>query len=261
MTMAQLGAFMDLHEIGHYRLTANWRNLSGDSISRQQDAEHAWLETSESGLPLYRTKRCGQRACWACQHRARSRLRRRVSEFIDDHVIKQKRKWRFVTLTLPGEWYEIRRASLEKQFERVKKAFRSWRGKMKRMGRLVSGFFTYEMTMNKMSSHWHAHVHLIMPWRKLDYNKLRSMWTESVDRPMRKQLESWTDGKFTNDSRVVKVDPITDEGVGAYLTKVTNYVTKGPTKSQADLWEVGKVLYRKRTNGWLGEYYGTKKKR
>jgi hypothetical protein len=86
------------------------------------------------------------------------------------------------------------------------------------------------------------------------------MWTESVDRKMRKQLLNWTDGKFTNDSRSVQVDEITDDNISSYLTKVTNYVTKGP-ESVHNTDEVSQILYRQRTTGWLGRYYGRNPKK
>ena len=75
---------------------------------------------------------------------------------------------------------------------------------------------------------------------------------------MRKQLAKWTDNQFTNDQRVVQVDAITSRGIADYCTKVTNYVTKGPNKRH-NVSEIGKLLYRKRTTGWLGDYHGNKK--
>jgi len=99
-----------------------------------------------------------------------------------------------------------------------------------------------------------------MRWRRrIDYTELKKLWTESVDRPMRKQLAKWTDNQFTNDQRVVQVDAITSQGVADYCTKVTNYVTKGP-KDRHTVSEIGKLLYRKRTTGWLGDFHGGKEK-
>jgi rhamnogalacturonyl hydrolase YesR len=100
---------------------------------------------------------------------------------------------------------------------------------------------------------------MIMRWKHgLDYSEVKRLWTESVDRRMRKQLAEWTEGSFTNDQRVVQVDAITHRGIADYCTKVTNYVTKGP-KTPHIVSEIGKLLYRKRTVGWLGEYHGNKK--
>ena len=258
MTRMQLGGFLELVENGHYRLGHRWQNMKGDSFSNHQSPTHWWPEIGATGLPIYHTKRCGSRGCWACQHRARRRLRDKVGKFIDNVVYKNLRKWKFVTLTLPGDWYEIRRATLEEQFARVRKAFRSWRTKMKRRDKLVSGFYTIELTSNQDSGNWHAHVHMIMPWKKADYNSVRRMWVESVDRPMRRALSEWTEDKFTNDSRTLQVDAITDRGIAEYLTKVTNYVTKVPN-DVVNPTEVAKVLYKRRTTGWLGDYYVSKK--
>jgi len=173
--------------------------------------------------------------------------------------MKQKRQWRFVTLTLPGHWYEVRSTSVAEQLRTVKRAFSSWRLKMQRRGARVHGFYTIEFEGSE-NEYWHTHVHLLMRWQqRKDYNELKRLWTESVDKPMRKTLAKWTDNQFTNDQRVVQVDRITSSGIAEYCTKVTNYVTKGPKDGNA-IPEIGKMLYRKRTTGWVGDYYGRKEK-
>lgn len=257
MTMSVAG-FLELQEIGHYKLKHRWQNMKGTSVAKHQSATHWWPEVNEAGRTIYYTERCGNRGCWACQYRARRKLRDKVSSFIASTVEPSSDKWRFVTLTLPGSWYNVRSADLENQFSTIRRAFKSWRLKMKRRQRSVSGFYTIELVQNSNSSNWHAHVHLIMPWKNMDYGEIRKCWTESVDKPMRKQLASWTDDQFTNDNRAIQVDPITSSGIGEYLTKVTNYVTKG-SKDFRNPAEVAKVLYRRRTTGWLGKYHGTKK--
>ena len=252
-----IAGFLELQEMGHYRLKHRWQNMKGTSFAKTFGREHAWPEVNEAGRTVYYTERCGSRGCWACQYRARRNLRSEVESFVRSTVEPNMSKWRFVTLTLPGSWYDVRHANLETQFATIRRAFRSWRLKMKRRQRPVSGFYTIELVQNSNSSNWHAHVHLIMHWKKMDYGEIRKCWTESVDRPMRKQLASWTDKKFTNDNRAIQVDPITSTGIGEYLTKVTNYVTKG-NKDFRNPAEVAKTLYRRRTTGWLGEYYGFK---
>lgn len=256
MSMSIAG-FLELQEIGHYRLKHRWQNMKATSFAKHQSAEHWWPEVNQAGLTIYHTERCGSRGCWACQHRARRKLRDKVASFVRTTVEPSKSNYRFVTLTLPGDWYDVRHADLETQFAEIRRAFRSWRLKMKRRQRPVSGFYTIELVQNSNNSNWHAHVHLIMHWKKMDYGEIRKCWTESVDRPMRKQLSEWTADKFTNDSRAIQVDPITSTGIGEYLTKVTNYVTKS-NKDFRNPAEVAKTLYRRRTTGWLGEHYGFK---
>jgi hypothetical protein len=249
---------MQLHEVGHVRLRHSWRSMDGLVHRRSMSKTAPFPNTTESGLPLYETEPCRSRGCWACQHKARRKLRGKVERFVRDVVMKQKRLWRFVTLTLPGNWYNVRSASVEAQLNTVRRAFSSWRLKMQRRDARVHGFYTIEFEGSE-DDNWHTHVHMLMQWRKrIDYNELKKLWTESVDRPMRKQLAKWTDNQFTNDQRVVQVDAITSQGIADYCTKVTNYVTKGP-KSVHTVSEIGKLLYRKRTTGWLGEYHGNKK--
>ena len=249
---------MELHEIGHYRLQHRWQNMKGTSFARTQNRQHWWPEMNAAGQVIYSTERCGSRGCWACQYRARRKLRDKVEYFVRTTVEPEKHRFRFVTLTLPGDWYDVRHADLENQFDTIRRAFRSWRSKMKRRYLLVSGFYTIELVQNSNNDNWHAHVHMIMPWSQADYGEIRKCWTESVDSKMRKQLSEWTDKKFTNDSRALQVDPITSSGIGEYLTKVTNYVTKD-NKDFRNPAEVAKTLYRRRTTGWLGAYYGFKK--
>ena len=253
-----IGAFMHLHEVGHVRLRHSWRSMDGLVVRRRMSKTAPFVNTAESGLPLYETESCRSRGCWACQHKARRKLRGKVQRFIDDVVMKAKRSWRFVTLTLPGNWYNVRSASVETQLNTVKRAFASWRLKMQRRDARIHGFYTIEFEGSE-DDNWHTHVHMLMRWKKrIAYNDLKRWWTESVDRPMRKTLAKWTENSFTNDQRVVQVDKITSRGIADYCTKVTNYVTKGP-KDRHNVSEIGKTLYRRRTTGWLGDYHGGKK--
>jgi hypothetical protein len=253
-----IGAFMQLHEVGHVRLRHSWQSMDGLILGRSMSKRTPFVNVGESGLPMYETEPCRSRGCWACQHKARRKLRGKVERFVRDVVMKQKRLWRFVTLTLPGNWYSVRSASVEAQLKTVRRAFASWRLKMQRRDARIHGFYTIEFEGSE-NDNWHTHVHMLMQWRKrINYTELKKLWTESVDKPMRKQLEKWTDNSFTNDQRVVQVDAITSQGIADYCTKVTNYVTKGP-KSGHTVSEIGKLLYRKRTTGWLGEYHGNKK--
>ena len=248
---------MHLHEVGHVRLRHGWTSMDGSIHRRSMSKQAPFARLSESGLPLYETEPCRSRGCWACQHKARRKLRGKVQRFIDDVVIKAKRQWRFVTLTLPGNWYNVRSASVETQLKTVRRAFASWRLKMQRREARIHGFYTIEFEGSE-DDNWHTHVHMLMRWpKRIAYDDLKRWWTESVDRPMRKTLAKWTDNQFTNDQRVVQVDKITSRGIADYCTKVTNYVTKGP-KDRHNVSEIGKTLYRKRTTGWLGDFHGQK---
>ena len=248
---------MHLHDVNHVRLRHDWVSMDGLRTSRMQGKLHPYAERTESGLPRYYTVPCRSRGCWACQYKARRKLRSKVQKFVNEHVLEAKRSWRFVTLTLPGNWYTVREASVATQLQTVRKAFASWRLKMARRNKPVRGFYTIEFEGSE-NGNWHTHIHMLMKWKHADYTELKRLWTESVDRKMRKQLAKWTDNTFTNDQRVIQVDAITSKGIADYCTKVTNYVTKGP-KDRHTVSEIGKLLYRKRTTGWLGEYHGNKK--
>ncbi len=127
---------------------------------------------------------------------------------------------------------------------------------MKYRGIRISGVAVYEHVNSEVSDNWHCHIHMLVKWNcKIDFSIVRQLWTESIDRPMRRQLSSWTNDAFTNDSRVFDFRAVTDDGVSGYLTKVTNYVTKGPKHHQENV-NINKELYRKRLVAWLGEYYG-----
>ena len=248
---------MQLHEANHVRLVHKWQSMDGLIQRGSYSKETPFAVMGKLGLPQYETTPCRTRGCWACQYKARRKLRSKVEKFVRTTVTKAKRQWRFVTLTLPGSWYEVRSASVAEQLQTVKRAFASWRLKMKRRNRMVHGFYTIEFEGSE-NENWHTHVHMLMKWKHVNYTELKKLWTESVDKPMRKQLAKWTDDSFTNDQRVVQVDKITSQGIADYMTKVTNYVTKGPRKAGIQ-HELSRLLYRKRTVGWLGEYYGKEK--
>ncbi len=235
----------DLVNAGHYRLDASW--------------DYKWHgpALTEAGNVQYETKRCGLRSCWACQYRQRRRLREKVSRFVDEYVLPAKNQWKFVTLTLPGNWYEARYLELRDQHELVSKAFRSWRNKMKYRGYPISGLAVFEHVNNNDQDTWHCHIHMLVKWNwKIDFAIVKQMWTESVDKPMRRQLADWTEGKFTNDSRVWDFKDVDNQGIAGYLTKVTNYIIKGPKRPQEN-YSIAEQLYKKRLVAWLGDYYGT----
>ena len=257
MTVKFRPGMFELCEIGHYRLTHKWTNRAGDVIGKTKTRETYLPLSGELGLPIFETKRCGSRACWACQYRARGRLREQVSAFVDDHVKPNPTGWRFVTLTLPGSCYDVRSFDLEQQFKALRKAFRSWRLKMQRRNLRVNGFYTIEVEAN--NGYWHCHIHMIMPWKRCDYATIRKLWVASVDRQTLKTLENFTDGSYTNAQRTLQVDAINSSNIAAYLTKVTNYVTKVKNKGRNRL-EIPQALYRARTTGWLGEHHGAAKK-
>lgn len=255
MTVHFQPSMFELARIGHYQLTVQWSNMSGDKIRNTQTRECWWPLKSELGHVVYGTKRCGRRTCWACQYRARSKLRSTVDDFFHQHVIPNPAGYRFVTLTLPGAWYEIRHASVEDQLTTLRKSFRSLRSKLKRRGFPISGFYTIEVESSN-NEYWHAHVHMICKWQNQDYSELKEMWTKSVDRKTLAHLINWE--LDPNNQRTVQVDRFSSAKLADYLTKVTNYVTK-VNDMPHNRRDIGEALYRRRTTGWLGEHYGFKK--
>ncbi len=242
-------SWIDLVEQGHYCVTVQRLRDSEDMLTREYVVP--W-STSRSGHEY--TRACRRRSCWYCQYQARQKTRKKVARWIDGI---DRDEYKFVTLTLPGDWYPVREFALGDQHEQLMKSFRSWRGKRRYRGKPVSGFACVEHTANRgegsssnTSMTWHSHVHGIFRWTESeDLAEVRRTWTESVDKDMRKALSTWTDGSFTNDSRVFDIKRINDDDIGSYLTKVTNYVTKG-SAAMAD--EASKALYRKRLSGWYG---------
>ncbi len=129
---------------------------------------------------------------------------------------------------------------------------------MKYRGYTISGVAVFEHVMNNERDTWHCHIHMLVKWNwKIDFSIVKKLWTESVDKPMRKQLENWTDGSFTNDSRVFDFKDVESQGISDYLTKVTNYMSKGP-KTLDERTNISEQLYRKRLVAWLGDYHGSR---
>jgi hypothetical protein len=242
--MKNPGYFWQLVEAGHYKL-----DLAPEiqASLRKDGPMSIWHGTKLS----WRTKRCGFRDCPTCAYHQMKKHREKVNKWLANIDSSQ---YRFLTLTLPGRWYEARHLGLAEQDRLVRRAFRSYRAKWKYHLDKFNGVAVYEHTSNDDTQQWHSHVHAVVKWPgKLDLAGERKRWTESVDKKMRKQLDSWTDGRFTNDSRVVDVQRITDQGIADYLTKVTNYLVKAP---KSDPGEISKALYRRRLVGWYGEEYG-----
>lgn len=242
-------SWIDLVENGHYCVTVQKLRDDEDRLTREYVVP--W-SSSSSGHEY--TRSCRRRSCWYCQYQARQKTRKKVQRWITS---LDRDEYRFVTLTLPGDWYPVRNFGLADQHDQLMRSFRSWRGKRRYRGKPVSGFACVEHTANRGDSSssnnsgtWHSHVHGIFRWTESeDLAEVRRTWTESVDRDMRKALDKWTDGSFTNDSRVFDIKRINDDDIGSYLTKVTNYVTKGSVAMAA---EASKALYRKRLSGWYG---------
>jgi hypothetical protein len=247
--MKHPGYFWQLVEAGHYKLDLS-PEIQADL--RKNGPMSEWHGTK---LP-WRTKRCGFRDCPTCAYHQMKKHRAKVNSWINSIDSSQ---YKFLTLTLPGKWYDCREYGLAEQDKLVRRAFRSYRAKWKYHLEGFDGVAVYEHTSNDETKQWHSHVHAVVRWpTKLDLAEQRKRWTESVDRKMRKQLDSWTDGRFTNDSRVVDVQKITDQGIADYLTKVTNYLVKAP---KSEPGEIAKALYRRRLVGWYGEEYGSAKEK
>lgn len=233
-----------------------WDLLLADHWRLDSKFDHTWhkYETTDSGKVLYRTKRCGRRSCWACQHKQRRRLRNKISNFVETEVLPYRENWKFVTLTLPGAKYPVRDAGLKKQHQICSKAFRSWRAKMKYLDCPIDGVAVFEHVTNQRTNQWHTHIHMCIKWNwRIDYAIVKQKWTESVDRDTFRKLQKL--GESTNNEYVFDIKPITDDGVGKYMTKVSNYLTKGPKVDNMH-FEITQGLYRKRLTSWLGEYYG-----
>lgn len=239
VTQMQFHSWIDLVEQGHYRV-----NTLASAHERVMGyGEVVPWSTSASGHEW--TRACRRRSCWYCQYQARRKMRRKVASWIGRIPIEE---YKFVTLTLPGSWYEARDLALGEQHELLTRSFRSWRAKRKYRGRPVRGFAAFEHT-GERDGNWHSHIHGVFEWPdQEDLAEVKRTWTESVDRPMRMQLAKWTEGSFTNDSRVLDIQNITSDGIAEYLTKVTNYVTKGSDGPS----EASKALYGKRLCGWYG---------
>ena len=67
MTVRFRPGMFELAEIGHYRLTHKYQSMDGLRLGNTYSARTPFAHVGEMGLPIYATKRCGSRACWACQ--------------------------------------------------------------------------------------------------------------------------------------------------------------------------------------------------
>ena len=116
---------------------------------------------------------CGHKLCPFCLSKASKRKRRHLAEKIQELKIHVGEDYRMLTLTMPNQGLPLLRA--REIFNLAWSLFRKrhWFRKTIR-----GGVKSEEFTLTRRGYHYHAHILAVTNW--IDWNALRTTWTESV---------------------------------------------------------------------------------
>lgn len=169
-------------------------------------------------------KRCHCRACPACQHRRRIRLRS-----LFEQRWKAMHRPKMLTLTLASS-----PKPLADQCHRIKESFRRLRARALWKQQVHGGFWVIEITRNERTQLWHVHIHAIIDSTYLPQDWLSREWKA-----------------ITGDSYVIDIRQAPLRRA-RYLSK---YVTKGSSVSSngGELWQYYEALHRSRDTNTFGE--------
>ena len=174
------------------------------------------------------TKRCCKRGCHWCDFRLRQRHLAKLQR-LQSYVMDDPYDWRFMTFTLPGDWYDVRCADLATQLEVFRSAKRKWRA---RRGRVTSSY-VIEHTRNSSTGNWNVHSHdLVRNGNEfVDFNstmdEMTSQWLECVDKKTTRTLREWGLSDRQIAGGVLDVRRVDKDGLAGYMAKASKYMTKG----------------------------------
>ena len=140
--------------------------------------------------------KCRDRWCIPCQVEKRYRLQKNIRNTPLPLPI------RFLTLTLRSN-----RDALSVQIKRIYRSFRLLRQKPPIRNCLRGGVFFLELTLNRDTTQWHPHLHILFSGQYLPVELVRKHWH-----------------RITGDSYVVDVRAVANKDVAAAY--VTKYVSK-----------------------------------
>lgn len=245
-----------------------------DPAQRETAQFHgSWLQKWSGDDLRMGTRRCGERGCHWCDYQLRNRHRGKLKR-VEEVVSKCRPSYRFVTRTLPGDFYpDIREAPLEEQWQTFRTAMKRFRDRHRdkrskdplSLGSWTSSY-VLEYTRNTTTGDWHMHSHDIweVPPDFDDEFKPRvghysKQWLECIDKEQTDfLLEERNLSVFDVASNVFQVDRITKDGLAEYVTKAGRYMSKGGTAlDDSSALEVSRVARGRHVFGTTGDWRGT----
>ena len=198
-------------ELARRMIEANtWRPMSptADGVETSRDRQmralqecgsHLWVVFVD-GEPALRFKSCHLRFCPRC-----SRVLAWKRSQLFEQRISEMRRPSFVTLTMKHNDMPLR-----DQIQRLSRCF----GRLKRRAvwkqAVAGGFHVVEITRNKVTAQYHAHIHAVIDARYMPQDWLSDQWL-----------------KITGDSKIVHIRRARSEDA--------RYLAKYATKSGAEL--------------------------
>ena len=219
------------------------------------------------------TRRCYDRGCHWCDYHLRNRHRPKLKR-VEREVLKDLEGYRFVTRTLPGEFFpDLREAPLMEQWQTFREAMKKFRDRhrdKRRKDRFSLGSWTssycLEHTRNESTGDWHMHSHGLweVPANFDEEFKERiethsREWIECIDKDQTKYLlQERNLSVFDVASNVFQVDRITKKGLAEYITKAGRYMSKGGNAlDDSSAVEVTSVARGRHVFGTTGKWRGS----
>lgn len=173
---------------------------------------------------------CKDRLCPRCQRERGSVAARRIAAAV--------RRWgtcRFITLTL-----RHREAGLAAELDRLHDAFRSIRKTEGWKERVVAGVWSIEVTRNRGTGRWHAHIHLLYHGDFFPQKTLSKLWE-----------------KATGDSSIVDVRAVPDRDQTArYIAEYVAKPADAETWSDEEICEYAAAMHGRRLIHTFGTEHG-----
>lgn len=191
--------------------------------------------TGECYRGIGRLWRCNQRLCPSCLSNFSRRNRKRLRKSVEQRRLMTNEMRQLITLTIP----ELH-ASLQQTREVVHYAWTLFRKRKWFRETILAGSKSEEFTFSK--SRYHYHLHLFAVTKYVMYAKLRSEWTECVEKAFAKfgfDFHACDDGKVVaNCTRVYSLKKA--------LHEVTKYITKAASWSEIPQDQLLEILRLKR---------------
>lgn len=173
---------------------------------------------------------CKDRLCPRCQRERGGVAARKITA-----VVRRWSTCRFATLTL-----RHRDAALADELGRLHEAFRSLRKTEGWRKRVRAGVWSIEVTRNKGTGRWHAHIHLLYAGEFFPQAELSRLWEEA-----------------TGDSRIVDVRAVADrEKTARYIAEYVAKPAEAGSWSEGEICEYAEAMHGRRLIHTFGAEHG-----
>ena len=134
------------------------------------DLEHSFLTIFCAECFQYQSvpESCGNRFCPICSRSRTMKIRMKLKHFIDNNVLDKFYSYQHITLAIKNQ------IDLKPMIETLVKGLRKMRQRKYWKQNVKGGAFVVEIT--KKTGLWHAHLHLVVEAKWLDWYQIRTDW-------------------------------------------------------------------------------------